>query len=112
MINHRTLDSQSYARATTAELRRSFLIEGLFAPGRIDLVYTDLDRAIVGSAVPTDGPLTLEAGAQLRVAFFCERSELGVMNVGAAGRVIVDGASHPLEKLDTLYVGRSARDPL
>ena len=109
MIVHRTPDSQSYARFTTAELRQGFLLESLFTPGQVDLVYTDLDRAIVGSAVPTTGALTLEAGAELKAEFFCQRRELGVFNVGGAGRVTVDGAAHRLEKLDTLYVSRGSR---
>lgn len=107
---HRTPDIQSYSRMNTAELRQGFLIDGLFTPGQIDLVYTDLDRAIVGSAVPLDKPLVLEAGAQLRADFFCQRREVGILNVGGKGRVVLDGAVHELAKLETLYIGRGTRE--
>jgi 4-deoxy-L-threo-5-hexosulose-uronate ketol-isomerase len=54
----------------TEDLRANFLIETLFKPGALDLVYTDADRAIVGSAVPAGAPVKLSADAELRAAFF------------------------------------------
>jgi 4-deoxy-L-threo-5-hexosulose-uronate ketol-isomerase len=94
----------------TAELRDSFLIGSLFAPGEIRLVYSDVDRAVVGSAVPAGAPLSLAAAAELRAAFFCERRELGVLNIGGAGAIVVDGARFALGSRDGLYVGRGSRE--
>jgi 4-deoxy-L-threo-5-hexosulose-uronate ketol-isomerase len=94
----------------TDELRAAFLVESLFTPGKAELVYSDADRAIIGSAVPTATPLALSADAELRAAYFCERRELGVLNIGGAGTVEVDGARHDLGKLDCLYVGRGIRN--
>lgn len=102
-------DAVRYPRMTTAELREAFLLEGAFVPGAITLAYVDLDRAVVGGAVPTDKPLTLETHPELRSEFFCERRELGVLNVGGAGTVTVDGKAYPLGKLDVSYVGRGSR---
>ena len=99
-----------YQKFGTAELRAAFLIESLFAPGKLELVYSDADRAIIGSAVPTTAPLKLSADAELRAAFFCERRELGVLSIGGAGTVDVDGTRHELGKLDCLYVGRGSKD--
>ena len=50
-------DAIRYARMTTEELRAAFLVDKLFQPGRIDLVYVDLDRTVIGSAVPLETPL-------------------------------------------------------
>jgi 4-deoxy-L-threo-5-hexosulose-uronate ketol-isomerase len=99
-----------YPTLTTEQLRAAFLIESLFTPGRLELVYTDNDRAIVGSAVPADSALKLTADAELRAACFCERRELGILNVGGAGAVVVDGQRFEMAKLDCLYVGRGIRD--
>ena len=99
-----------YPKLNTDELRSSFLIESLFTPGRVELVYTDADRAIVGSAVPAGGPLELGADAELRAACFCERRELGVLNIGGEGAVAVDGKPFDLGNLDCLYIGRGSRD--
>lgn len=93
----------------TAPLRSAFLIESLFVPGQLELIYTDTDRAIVGSAVPTTSPLELTADAELRAAYFCERRELGILNIGGQGTVEVDGAKFEMGKLDCLYAGRGSR---
>jgi 4-deoxy-L-threo-5-hexosulose-uronate ketol-isomerase len=102
-------DAVRYPRMTTAELRETFLIEDAFRHGEIALTYIDLDRAVIGGAVPTTTALTLETHPELRAEFFCERRELGVFNVGGAGTVAVDGKSFSLGKLDCLYVGRGSK---
>lgn len=94
----------------TAQLRESFLLNNLFLRGELTLVLTDLDRAVVGSAVPTTGPLTLESGGVSRSEYFCERRELGILNMGAAGTVEVDGVAHDLDNCDCLYVGRGTKE--
>lgn len=94
----------------TDELRAAFLLEEIFAAGEIRLVYTDLDRAIVGAAVPTAMPLALATDDALKAAYFCERRELGVLNLGAAGTVTVDGMVYELGSHDCLYVGRGSRE--
>jgi 4-deoxy-L-threo-5-hexosulose-uronate ketol-isomerase len=107
-----------YRKLDTDELRSAFLIDSLFAPGKVELVYSDVDRAIVGSAVPASAPLQLSADAELRAAYFCERRELGILNIGGAGTVEVDGRRFEVSKLDCVYVGRggqaisfASRDP-
>lgn len=97
-------------RLTTDELRASFLVEDLFAVGAVALHLVDLDRVIVGSAVPTNAPLTLPAPDALLADYFCERRELGVLNTGASGTVTVDGVPYQLHAHDVLYVGRGSRD--
>lgn len=100
----------AYPKLNTDELRSAFLIETLFAPGKLELVYTDADRAIVGSAVPIDSAIKLSADSELRAAFFCERREVGVLNIGGEGAVEVDGKRYELGKLDCLYVGRGSQN--
>jgi 4-deoxy-L-threo-5-hexosulose-uronate ketol-isomerase len=99
-------DVVRFPSMTTAELRETFLLEGLFREGEIETRYVDLDRAVIGAAVPTSTNLTLETQPELRADYFLERRELGVLNVGGPGVVSVDGASFALDKLDCLYVGR------
>jgi 4-deoxy-L-threo-5-hexosulose-uronate ketol-isomerase len=95
---------------TTDELREHFLVQGLFVPGAINLRLIDLDRVVLGGAVPTGAPLTLEPLPDLKADYFCERRELGVLNVGGEGTVTVDGAAHVLGNRDLVYVGRGSRD--
>ena len=56
-----TADQVRYETMSTKELRQSFLLDNLFKKDEIKLVYTDADRAIIGSAVPTKRELKLEA---------------------------------------------------
>lgn len=103
-------DAVRYPRMTTEELRAAFLVEELFEPGRVDLVYVDLDRTVIGSAVPLDESLTLPTDPDLRADYFTERRELGILNIGGAGLVAVDGQEFELSNRDALYVGRGSRD--
>ena len=93
---------------STGELRSGFLLESLFDEDSLDLVYVDLDRTIIGSAVPASAPLTLPCPSELRATFFLERRELGVLNIGGPGSIDVDGVQYSLDKLDALYIGRGA----
>ena len=99
-----------YQKLNTNELRSTFLIESLFTPGKVELVYTDADRAIVGSAMPGELALKLTADAELRSAFFCERRELGVLNIGGPGTIVADGKAHEMANLDCLYLGRGSQN--
>jgi 4-deoxy-L-threo-5-hexosulose-uronate ketol-isomerase len=99
-------DAKRYPRMTTSELRDTFLIDDLFHPGKIDAVYVDLDRTVIGSAVPLAEPLTLGADPELRATYFTERREIGVLNIGGDGSVRVHDKEFPLGNLDCLYVGR------
>ncbi len=93
----------------TTELRENFLIETLFTPNSLQLCYSHYDRVIVGGAMPVDSPVDLPTYPELRSDFFLERRELGIINVGGAGSVTVDGQTYELAKLDGLYVGRGSR---
>lgn len=95
--------------ANTSLLRARFLLTGLFKPGSIELAYWEVDRTVVGGAVPLATPLELQTDAGLRAATFCERRELGVINLGGAGAIEVDGARHAMATHDGIYIGRGAK---
>ena len=103
-------DAIRYRTMTTEELRATFLIDDLFHPGEIGLTYVDLDRTVIGSAVPAAQPLFLPTDDALKASYFTERRELGVLNIGGAGRVKVNGVPFELKKLDALYVGRGNQE--
>lgn len=101
-VGYRSFDSQ--------QLRSAFLIDTLFVPADLKLVYSDADRAIVGSAVPVETPVKLTADAELRAEFFCERRELGILNIGGQGTVTADGKQFNCGPLDCVYVGRGTKE--
>ncbi len=109
----KTLAAIDPARAksmNTAELREAFLLENLFRPEEISLVYSENDRAVIGSAVPRQEKLALGATKELAANYFAERREIGVLNIGSAGRVIVDAQTFELANRDMLYIGRGAKE--
>ena len=92
----------------TAELREQFLIQDLFKPDEVKLVYSYFDRLIVGGVYPVN-PLKLEVDEKVIGApYLLERRELGVINVGAAGAVTVNGEKYDLSPKDGLYIGMGA----
>ena len=94
---------------TTQRLREEFLIQDLFVPGEIKLVYSHIDRIITGAAVPVE-PLTLTAGEELRAEYFCQRRELGVINIGGAGRITVDGRACQVGFKEAMYIGMGSKE--
>ncbi len=95
---------------STQELRSAYLCEDLVQKDRISLIYWEVDRAVVGVASPVSKALKLEAPDALRADYFCERREIGIVNLGSAGTVTVDGKAHKLKAYDFVYVSRGARD--
>jgi 4-deoxy-L-threo-5-hexosulose-uronate ketol-isomerase len=94
----------------TAQLRDCFLLEKLFVPGEIHLAYADVDRAVIGAVVPTEKLLSLGTDDSLRAEYFTERRELGILNIGQNGSVIVEGKTYDMDSLDCLYIGRGSRE--
>lgn len=93
---------------TTEQIRDEFLMTGLMTDDVVNLFYTHYDRFIVGGAVPVKGALTLETLDALKSVNFLDRRELGVINVGEAGTVTVDGVAYSLANKEALYVGKGA----
>ncbi len=95
---------------STEALRDAFLIGGLFRPGEVIAHYTDLDRMIVGGAMPTTAPLALPSAKETGTEFFLARREIGILNLGAPGAVRVGAERHELGTLDCLYIGLGEKD--
>ncbi|HTV13617.1 MAG TPA: 5-dehydro-4-deoxy-D-glucuronate isomerase [Acidobacteriaceae bacterium] len=102
----RMADAVRYPRMTTAELRETFLMTGMYAPRTLQLAYVDLDRAVAGFAAPVKDPVLLPTFPELRADFFTERREVGVLNIGGEGIVHAGGRSYSIQTLDGLYIGR------
>ncbi len=94
----------------TDELRRRYLVQGLFVADEANAVYTHHDRVVLLGAKPVTGPVTLPTFPEIRSEFFLEHREAGIVNVGGAGTVTVDGTVYELEHASCLYVGRGAVD--
>lgn len=94
----------------TAAIREEFLIDNLMVENTINLTYSHYDRFIAGSAVPTKSSLKLETLDALKAENFLDRRELGIINVGQKGKVVVDGTEYVLEHKEALYVGQGNKN--
>lgn len=83
----KTLDTQG--------LRNEFLVEEVFVADEYTMVYSHIDRIIVGGIMPITKTVSVggEVGKQLGVSYFLERRELGVINIGGAGRRLLSMAN-------------------
>jgi 4-deoxy-L-threo-5-hexosulose-uronate ketol-isomerase len=100
-------DAKAY---TTADQRKHFLVEKIFSADAVSLTYSHQDRVVFGGAMPVSKKLRLEAGKEFGTVYFLERRELGLISIGGAGRIIVDGKSFDLVKGDGMYVGLGTQD--
>lgn len=95
---------------TTDRLREEFLIESLFVENEIKLVYSHIDRIITGGVMPIDKELMLTAGEELRAEYFLQRREMGIINIGGAGYIVVDGRKYEVISRDGMYIGMGAKE--
>lgn len=95
---------------TTSELREAFLLENLFQPGAVNLIYSENDRAVIGAALPVQESLLLPTAKELAADYFAQRREIGALNVGGAGQISVDKNIFDLANRDMLYIGRGVKE--
>ncbi|NMB81600.1 MAG: 5-dehydro-4-deoxy-D-glucuronate isomerase [Ignavibacteria bacterium] len=104
-------DQNGFKKFTTDELRKSFLIENLFEKNKVPMIYSDVDRSITGSAVPSGKKIKLTATKKEMAAdYFAERREIGVINIGDEGSINIDGKKYIMKNRDGLYIGRGSKN--
>ena len=101
---------QAVKKYDTTQLREEFLMDDLMQENEIVLTYSHYDRYIAGSAVPVKGDLKLESIDPLKASYFLERREIGIINVGGKGSIVVEGKSFDLDFKDALYIGSGNKE--
>lgn len=94
----------------TQKLRDHFLLESIFQSNQVTGIYSLYDRLIVGGINPSGKAIKLETVDQLKSAYFLERREFGVINVGDKALISVDGEEYQLDKKEALYIGKGAKE--
>lgn len=110
MRNIHTVHPADFVQYDTQKIRERFLLNHLLTQDKIEAAYTHYDRMIIGAAYPVTTELKLETYDQLKADYFLSRREIGLVNIGGAGTVTVDGENYLLEKLDCLYIGKGRQD--
>ncbi|MBQ9647168.1 MAG: 5-dehydro-4-deoxy-D-glucuronate isomerase [Oscillospiraceae bacterium] len=99
---------------TTEELRNEFLIENLYRPDEVVAVYSHVDRMVTLGCMPVKEAVSIDKGidvwANFGTRYFLERREIGIFNIGGAGKITVDGTAYELGYKDCLYITMGAKD--
>lgn len=101
-------------RYTTEELRKEFLITGLYEPDTVKATYSHVDRMVVMGIMPVKEKVSIDKGidiwANFGTSYFLERREAGVFNLGGKGFIEVDGETYTLGYEDCLYISKGAKE--
>lgn len=100
-------------RYTTEELRREFLISDLYRSDEVTAVYSHVDRMVTFGCMPVREEVPLDKGIDcwhnFGTHYILERREIGIFNIGGAGRIMVGGTEYRLSYKDCLYITKGAR---
>jgi len=109
-------NQRDFKRYTTEETRKEFLIERLFTPDTVEVVYSHVDRMVTMGIMPVRETVSIDKGIDIwhnfGTKFFLERRECGMFNVGGTGKVTVDGTVYALDYKDCLYITKGAKEVL
>ena len=94
----------------TKKIRDEFLVTNIFEKNKVNLTYSHIDRIIFGGAMPISKELILDecldVKKDLGLDYFLESRELGIINIGGVGKVVVDDKEYKLDNLNALYIGK------
>lgn len=90
----------------TEKLRDHFLVENLFNTGEVKMVYSMVDRMVAGGAMPVVNNIELVPAQIFKSDFFTSRRELGIVNIGGSGVILVDKKEYNLDYKEALYIGK------
>lgn len=103
-----SVNQQDFKRYTTDEIRKEFLIDTVFVADDVTAVYSHVDRMVTLGAMPVKERLDIEKNIDcwknFGTRFLLERRELGIINIGAAGKVYADEKVYEMGNLDALYL--------
>lgn len=101
---------EDYRHYDTKRLRSEYVVEDVFAEDDISLTYSYIDRIVFGGCVPVTKEVVLSSAPELRAEHFLDRREMGVINIGEEGSVLVDGTEYVLKHWEALYIGRGVKE--
>ncbi len=105
--NNHPEDSKNY---DTKKLRERYLIEQIFEKDDILFTYSHHDRIIAGGIMPVEQEVILPVTKDLGTSFFLERREMGIINIGGPGYIILDGKKYDMAARDGMYIGMGTKE--
>ena len=101
-------------RYTTEEIRGEFLIEDLYKKDEVVAVYSHVDRMVTLGCMPVEEAVSISKGidvwANFGTDYFLERREIGIFNIGGAGKIKADGEVFEMGYKDCLYITKGTKE--
>ncbi len=109
-------NQRDFKRYTTEEVRKEFLIENLYVPNEVVCVYSHVDRMVTLGCLPVDQTVSIDKGIDIwknfGTKYFLERREIGIFNIGGAGKIVADGVEYKMGYKDCLYISMGTKEVL
>lgn len=107
-------NQRDFKRYTTEEIRGEFLIENLYKKDEVVAVYSHVDRMVTLGCMPVDEAVSISKGidvwANFGTDYFLERREIGIFNIGGAGKIKADGEVFEMGYKDCLYITKGTKE--
>ena len=79
-------------------------------------VYSHVDRMVTLGCMPVSEAVSIDKGidvwSNFGTHYFLKRREIGIFNIGGAGKITVDGTVYELGYKDCLYITMDAKEVL
>ncbi len=107
-------NQRDFKRYTTEETRNEFLIENLYVANEVVAVYSHVDRMVTLGCMPTTETVSIDKGIDIwknfGTSYFLERREVGIFNIGGAGKIVADGEEFKMGYKDCLYITKGTKE--
>ena len=107
-------NQRDFKRYTTEEIRGEFLIEDLYKKDEVVAVYSHVDRMVTLGCMPVEEVVSISKGidvwANFGTDYFLERREIGIFNIGGAGKIKADGEVFEMGYKDCLYITKGTKE--
>ncbi|ADL06012.1 5-dehydro-4-deoxy-D-glucuronate isomerase [Lacrimispora saccharolytica] len=107
-------NQKDFKRYTTEETRNEFLIENLYIANEVVAVYSHVDRMVTLGCMPTTETVSIDKGIDIwknfGTSYFLERREIGIFNIGGAGKIVADGEEFKMGYKDCLYITKGTKE--
>lgn len=109
-----SVNQRDFKRYTTEEIRGEFLIEDLYKKDEVVAVYSHVDRMVTLGCMPVNEAVSISKGidvwANFGTDYFLERREIGIFNIGGAGKIKADGEVFEMGYKDCLYITKGTKE--
>jgi 4-deoxy-L-threo-5-hexosulose-uronate ketol-isomerase len=99
---------RDFLHYSTVDIRREFLISGMYIPDEVTAFYSHIDRMTVLGCMPVTKRVSIDKSLDTRKSFGCsyflERREIGIFNIGGEGIITAGDQDYTLGRKDCLYI--------